>query len=717
MIINKIYLKNFFRYGPNEQCLDLIGTGITGITAPNGFGKSTSIIDSLIFALYGKYRTSTIDGIVNKYVGKNTKVSVEFTENNINYKVIRYRKHETHNNNVYLFKEDKDISGHTTAETNNLIVDIIKMPYIAFTNSCVFSSELYSAFLGIKPADRLAIFENILSLKEISLLYVETKNIIKELEEDKNEIAISREGIKREIEAINNTIEDYNNNARTKLLKMKSDKESYKSQISELNKKIEELSIIDIDKERAKLNNISLKEEYENNLIKLRKEQKELEVNIPSEFVAIFEKYKDVDFASNKEKEEKYNEDIETIKNRENGYKLSFERLNNLKKDKVEEETKLKINNSKIIELNNKIEKLNSAVCPFCGQHLESIRATEELNKAKKELKEIEEKNIEINSFLENVAKGIEEENDNYNWLLKNYNNLKEKLDKNFIPNSDLVEEQFKNASNKLNELNSLKIKNSLKYSELEKEINSTNEKLNNLELTNYSEEELNSISEKISSLNNSISELNKQINLIDGSVSTVYDKNYVDNLKKKIEEKTVNFNNVENDFKNIEDDLLHYNYLANLFSNKSGGFKKYFIGEMIDIFNEKINQFLPFFFTENVNIVFDKDLNETIKMDGFDMDFNSFSQGQRQRAELSIAFALFEVARIYFSNDNKLLILDEMDKGLDKYGIKSMVNLLKGFDKQLRIFIVSHNPLLDEEIDNKIKITRDENGFSVINQ
>ena len=142
---------------------------------------------------------------------------------------------------------------------------------------------------------------------------------------------------------------------------------------------------------------------------------------------------------------------------------------------------------------------------------------------------------------------------------------------------------------------------------------------------------------------------------------------------------------------------------------------KKYFIGEMIDVFNTKINQYLPFFFEEDVKITFDKNLNETIKMDEFEVGFSSFSQGQRQRAELAINFALFDVARIFFSNDNKLLILDEMDKGLDKFGIKAMINLLKGFDKQLKIFIVSHNPLMDEEIDTKIKISRDTNGFSIL--
>lgn len=717
MVINKIYLKNFYRYGNTEQQLDLTGSGITAITGLNGYGKSTSIVDSLLFAFYGKYRCDTIDGVVNRYTGKNTKVSVEFTQNGKNYKIIRYRKHETHNNNIYIFEGDHDISGHTAAETNNIILDVIKMPYIAFTNSCVFSSELYSAFLANKNSDRLAVFENILSLKEISLLYTETKSILKELENNKNEILINKEATNREISTINSTIDNYNNNAKSKLLQMKSDKESYKKIIEEANNKIKELSIIDVDKERAKLNNITLKEEYENNLKKLNDEKKTLEVNIPAEWVSFFEKYKNVNFEENKLKEQKYNEDLETIKSRENGYKLSFEKLSSLKKDKNDKENLINNNKSKILEFNLKIEKLNSATCPFCGQHLTNEKAEEELNKINKSLKEAEEEINDITSQLDKINKDIEEETENYNWLLKDYNERKNNLNNSFIPNSDVVFEKFKNISEKLNDANQQRIKNSIRFEEIEKEEKEINRKLDKLEISSYNEEELNSISLKIENEKNSITELEKKIAAIDGSVNSVYDKSYVDSLKNKLSNKQKEFENIDTDYKKIEDDILHYNYLADIFSNKSGGFKKYFIGEMISIFNEKVNQFLPFFFTEKMEIIFDKDLNDVIKMDDYEIGFSSLSQGQRQRAELAVSFALFEVARVYFSNDNKLLILDEMDKGLDKYGIKSMINLLKGFDNQLRIFIVSHNPLLDEEVDSKIKITRDENGFSVINQ
>lgn len=714
MIINKITLKNFYRYGNNEQTLDLSGSGITGIVGNNGYGKSTCIVDSLLFAFYGKSRNG-IDDVVNRYIGKDCKVGVEFTEGGKNYKVLRYRAHTTQKNNVYIFENDVDISGHTITDTNAKIIDIIKMPYIAFTNSCVFSSELYSAFLGAQTADRLAVFENILSLKEVTAFYVETKKIIKELNENLIEVNTNLASAQAESNTITSTIDTYSSNAKTKLLTMKANKDEAKKTIENAKKRIEELSIINIDTEKAKLNNTTLKNEYLNQIDRLIKEKNSLIVIEPVEEMRIVDKYKDVNFEENKLLEEKYKEDLETMKTRENGYKLSSQTLDILKREVKARTLKYNSDQKEQGEKLNQLAVLATQMCPFCGQHLTSDKAEEEkvkLNKRIEELKsELEENDNKLNE-LENQYK---EESENYNWLLGDYNRIKDNLNKNFIPNSDLVKEQYNAALKKLNEVQVLKTQNSLRIEEINKEIEETKSKSDKLEITNYTEEELNSISSKIEEQKTIISENEKSIAAIDASVSSVYDKKYVDDLKKKVSVIETKIDGIKINASNLEDEIKHYTYLSECFSNKSGGFKKYFIGEMIDVFNERVNQYLPFFFTEDVKISFDKDLNDEIKMDGFKVGFASFSQGQRQRAELAVSFALFDVARIFFSNDNKLLILDEMDKGLDKYGIKSMVNLLNGFDKQLRIFIVSHNPLLDEEISSKIKIERDENDFSKI--
>ena len=715
MIINKIALKNFYRYGNNEQTIDMTGTGITAIVGLNGYGKSTSVIDSLLFAFYGKYRCNTIDGVVNRYTGKDCKVAVEFTEGGDNYKVIRYRKHTTHNNNVYIFKNDKDISGHTAAETNNIIIDTIKMNHIAFTNSAVFSSELYSAFLANKVSERLVVFENILSLKEINVFYAATKDIIKDLTTSLDEEKLSKSSIESEINTLENTITVYSSNAKQKLISMKNEKENYKKQIVDLKEKVKEYSIVDIDGEKRKLSNKIIKDELFKRINLLNKEKAALFISKPVEELRIVDKYKDINFEENRLKELKYKEDLETIKARENGYNLENEKINSLtqKQGSLLKEKEGYINESN--ELNKRIENLKKSVCPFCGQHLTSEKSEEELNNANNRLKTNINSIKEIDSELNNIELELQEARENYNYLISDYNNLKNKLDKNFIPNSDLVEQQYNSALKTIRECEEKMRDNASRTIEIDDELTELNKKYENISVSNYTEEELNSLTDKIKEKNDLILDIEKKIAGIDSSAKNVFDKSYVDGLKKNKEDKEKELTKVVEKCSEIDNELKHYSYLSECFSNRSGGFKKYFIGEMIELFNDKINQYLPFFFSEDVKIKFDKDLNDKITMDGFEVDFNSFSQGQRQRSELAIAFALFDVARVFFSNDNKLLLLDEMDKGLDKIGIKSMINLLNGFDSQLKIFIVSHNPLVEEEIPNKITISRDENGFSKI--
>lgn len=716
MIINKIFLKNFYRYGNNEQCLDLTGSGITAIVGNNGYGKSTCIVDSLAFAFFGQCR-DVIDDVVNRYVGKDCKVSVEFTEGGESYKVIRYRKHTTQKNNVYLFKGEEDISGHTASDTNQKIIDVIKMNYIAFTNSSVFSSELYSAFLAKRESDRLVIFENILSLKEITLFYTEIKKIIKELDEQNTEKKLSQSGIKSEISTLENTISSYSANAKTKLLGMKADKENAKKTIEEAKEKIKELSIIDIDKEKSKLLNNTLKDEYESKLSSLKREINSLVVSEDPNIIDIINKYSDINFEDNRIKELKYKEDLETINIRTNGYKLAMEQINSLTKELSFLEKEISSNQDKTLESKKRIDKLSQAICPFCGQHLEDAKVQEEISKETAAIASAKEKIEELIEQQSEKNRTLEEQRESYNWLLADAQRLQNNLNKDFIPNSDYVEETYKNALNKHKEIVELKIQNESKINEYKKEIEEYKAKLDALQTTNYTEEELNSISEKIDYQNKIIADNETLIAKIDASAKSVFDKSYVDGLKAQQEKKQIELESLEKEIETVDNDIKHYQYLGDCFSNKSGGFKKYFIGEMIDMFNERINQYLPFFFSEKVKITFDKNLSDVITMDDFKVTFNSFSQGQRQRAELAISFALFDVARVFFSNDNKLLILDEMDKGLDKFGIKAMVNLLNGFDKQLRIFIVSHNPLMGEEIDSKVEITRDENEFSVIKQ
>ena len=720
MVLKEITVKNFFSYA-KEQTLDLTGNGIINVNAPNGNGKSALLIEALTFALFGKTRSEKIDDCVNRYIGKDCKVSVTFEDNDGTiYKVFRYTKHTDKNNAVLIFKGEKNISSKNVKDTEATIVELFGMPYIAFINSTIFSSELYSNFLSAKNSERLVVFENLLNLKQVTLFYAQVKEILKELEEKEQEIKLELTESSTKATSIQDNLDEYNKQAKAKLLELKAQKEEAQILIDKANETLEELNAIDVVTEKAKLSNTTLKQEYEKQITAKKREIDELKKSVETlteEEEELIEKYENFDFDANKKKEDKYKEDQETIKTRQAGYEKakvqmdgSSDKMSSLK-GHIESYTK------DLEECKKDLEKVAESICPFCGQHM-NVEETE------KKRKEIETKIKTDEDAISDYQEQYDEEKKNYDsfretydMLLGEVNSLKEKLDKDFVADSDVKKEKFLNAKKRKEEIKNKSENTTVKVDILENEIVELERKSSEVEISKYTEEYLNSLEEQIKKQNQIITDNNSKIVAANGAVKSAYDKEYVEKLKNNIEEINKKTEKIEEKLKVVKDDKKHYEFLGECCSNKSGGFKKFFINEMIPIFNEKINQYLPFFFNEmKVEIEFDKDLNDTIKVDGKEVTFSSFSRGQKTRVEIAAAFALFNLSRIFFSNKSGLLIVDELlDNGLDEIGIKAAISILEGFAQDAKVFVVSHNPVVKDNIENVIEIKRDENGFSYI--
>lgn len=713
-----VSVKNFFSYGQQEQTLELSGKDIWNISGTNGKGKTTLCVEALTFAIYGKHREDKIDECVNRDVGKNCKVSLEFIgDDDKVYKIIRYRKHDTHGNSVYIFKENKDISCKNAKDTDELIQDLVGLPYIAFVNSTLFSSELYSNFLSAKNSERLVIFENILSLKEVTAFYAVTKEILKELDEQEERILIKKAEEKATADMLEKQITDYNTQAKTNLLKLKEQKEAAKEAIKAAAEELDALNVLDVESERAKLNNSELKKEYQKQINEKQEAIKAERIEEPTEEIALVNKYKDFDFAANKAKEEKYKQDSETIRNREVGYEKAKTQLEALKAELSSLESEKNKYVSDLSIQNKNMDSIKNAICPFCGQEM----GKEETEQKRQSITAvIEQLNISISDVDVDInAKKLELKTvaDTYNDLISDANRLRENLDKNFVSNSDLEEEKYKNALKSV-ELYNNKIESSkVKIDLLESEINDLKAKSDKIEISKYTEEYLNNIANNIQEKKDVIAEQERIIATIDGSVKTTYDKDYVEKMKKQLEEAKLIVDSTDVGLKDLQTEINHYKFLAECFSNKSGGFKKFFINEMIPMFNDFVNTYLPFFFGDKkVEVSFDKDLNDTIKVDGREVSFSSFSRGQKSRAEIAVAFALFSLSRVFFKNKSGLLVVDELlDNGLDELGIKASISVLDSFAKDSKVFVVSHNPVVKECIDNVIEVKTDDGGFSYI--
>ena len=715
--IKSVSIKNFFSYGPQETVIDLSGNGITNISGVNGVGKST-IIEAMLFALYGKTRQEKVADVVNRSVGKDCKVSVEFVgDDDEVYKVLRYRAHTTHKDKVYLFKGDKDISSKNASDTNEQIIDYFGMPYVAFVNSTVFSTEFYSNFFAANNTDRLNIFENILSLKEISYFYEEVKKIIKEIEESEIESKMKYTESNTKVEAAQENLDTYNKQAKEKLLQLKAEKEDAQRAIEEAKVALKELGAIDVVAEKAKLSNTTLNEEYEKQINEKKKLHNELNAfnTFPEEESELLVKYGDFDFNDNKKKEEKYKSDLETIRTRESGIdkaKLqldsSMEKIRTLKSQKESFEKDLE-------KQKKDLEKVKDAICPYCGNKMDAEETAKKREIIDKKIKELEGDIEDFEKQLKEEKVNLTEFKDTYDTLLADVNLIRENLDKNFVANSDLIKEKYLNALKHKTEFDKTYEENCKKQKELLIEIDELKEKKSKLEISKYTESYLNSIEEEIKKQEDIIAKSNTTIASVNAAVKSTYDKDYVEKIKSDIESLKEKAVFAKEQLEVIEDDKKHYEYLKECCSNKSNGFKKFFIGEMIPVFNEKINQYLPFFFNnKKIEVSFDKDLVETIKCDGQKITYASLSCGQKTRMEIAAAFALFGLSRVFFSNQSGLLIVDELlDRGLDEFGIKASLSILEGFAQDSKVYVISHNKTVTENITDVIEVKADENGFS----
>lgn len=713
MKFEEVALKNFFRYGNNEQVFKLNRGGIWNITGINGVGKS-SIIEAIVWCLFGKTRQDTLDEIVNRKTKKDCKVSVTFSNDEITYKVIRYRAHTVHKNDILFFKNDEDITGHTAAETNQLIQDVLGFNYITFVNSTIFSSTLYNKFLDAENKERLIVMENLLDLKQITAFYAATKGFIKETKKELEEVNIKFSARDATLESAKNALSSYKESAKNKLLELKRNKQKAEDDKKILEKAKKELLEINIEEEKEKINNKNYLNELKE---KLDKKTRELQMKkyASKEAVEFVEKYSGVDFSSeiskfesNKIKQEEKEKILKEIEEKKSLIK-------DLEKEVLLNEEKKKDIQNQIDEIDEKLKTTIAGECPTCHQKINEKEIEE-----KKKLYELQrkEKLSDLNSLS-----NINDKKNEIIVLLDNIKELKNKFDSAIIEqcinNPEVIKEKYEKYKIEVDSVDStnkiIDTHNEIISSEL-KEIKDEIDKCGNPK-TSWTIEKLENLKDSLKDLDKKISQCDIDIATAIGSVSSAFDKNYVLELEENIKKTSSDKEEVFVEKQKLEEDEKYYNYLADCFSNKSNGFKKFFIGEMIDAFNDNINQYLPFFFNEKVSIKFDKDLNDTIEMDDVEISYNSFSKGQKTRAELAIAFALFGLSRYYYSNSNNILMVDEMlDDGLDEFGIRSSLNILSGFSDST-VYIISHNDNVKELIDNRITIERDENTFSVIKE
>ena len=239
--------------------------------------------------------------------------------------------------------------------------------------------------------------------------------------------------------------------------------------------------------------------------------------------------------------------------------------------------------------------------------------------------------------------------------------------------------------------------------------------------------------------LENSISKINDVLDAIKELENSITDKkssqrsakNYLQKLQSEVELANNERQSINEEKSKLKDlalegkDLVvermekmsekqYFDYASVLL--KDGGIKSKIIKHYLPIMNKLINKYLvsmDFFCQFNLDESFD----ETIKSRHRDeFTYQSFSEGERLRIDLSLLLAWREISRLRNSTNCNLLILDEVfDSSLDAVGTEEFLKLLNTFGNKSNIFVISHkSDSMTDKFQNHIVLEK-KNNFSRI--
>lgn len=230
---------------------------------------------------------------------------------------------------------------------------------------------------------------------------------------------------------------------------------------------------------------------------------------------------------------------------------------------------------------------------------------------------------------------------------------------------------------------------------------------------------------DKISEINSEISRLNKELNEINSQIRSMMSSKtlLMEDMKKPVESNRVQNEidsvkmegkSLSSDMSIVETDVRYMSECVNML--KDTGIKARCVAFYIPLINQIINEYLGIF-DLFVDFELDENFNETIRSRYRDtFTYDSFSEGEKQKIDLSILFAWRKIAQERNSLSTNLLFFDEtLDSSLDAESTECFLNVLR--QENSNIFVISHRGADHMMFDRVLQATKKADGYSVLEE
>jgi len=239
-------------------------------------------------------------------------------------------------------------------------------------------------------------------------------------------------------------------------------------------------------------------------------------------------------------------------------------------------------------------------------------------------------------------------------------------------------------------------------------------------------ENDYNDIETQITELQKVITKVNEKTNVINSNNREIQSLNQSNNdLRSYLTEEVstdldaarLELQNISTDKEDLIEERLKVTEQINYNSViaemlRDTGIKTKIIKQYLPAINKLVNQHLQVldFF---VSFDLDESFQETIRSRfRDDFTYESFSEGEKQRIDLSLLFTWRQIAKMKNSVSTNLLILDEtFDSSLDHDGVENLLKILNTLGEDTNTFIISHKgDILDGKFDAKIEFVKERN-------